>query len=353
MISSLKSANFFRIKPKLIKVAKLGIITFIVSILTLSSLPPAYSASLELTLSTNKQTYSLGEKVIVNGNLTLNQNPVPDGLVAVQVNDARGILRVLRTRPTGTNITKRWSAEILDLAPVGQFGPKYEFRRGSDIGFKVTIKNNDLISHDVNITICIYYPDEGPLRTASIWHGILGGNETKTVSSFPFATISNAAPLGTAVAYANILNSYLPKDGGFAYAPEKLIAFNITDNQGSSSTTSALTQSDSANGTFNLTFRTPRVAQGYLLGNCTVYATSFYLPYFASNRVSFEVIIRGDIDGDGKCDIKDIAIVSLAYGSFPGHPNWNPIADLYPDLKIDILDIAIVAKDYGKVGIPP
>jgi len=348
-----KSERFFKKKLRRVnRVAKLGIMILLASTLALFSLPLVYGAPLELTLSTNKQVYSVGDKITINGNLTLNQNPVSDGLVTVQVNDARGVLRILRTRPTGTNITKRWSVEILDMVPVGQLGTKYEFNRGSDIGFEVTIRNNDLSPHDVNVTICIYYPDESPLRTSSIWHGILGGNETIIVSSFPFARISNAAPLGTAVAYANILNSYLPKDGGFAYAPEKPVAFNITSSTTSSST-SALTQSTTTNGTFDLTFGVPRVAEGVLLGNYTVYATSFYLPYFTSNSISFEVIIRGDLNDDGKCDIKDIAIVSIAYGSTPGHPRWNPIADLYPDLKIDIRDIAVVAKDYGKVGIYP
>lgn len=61
-----------------------------------------------------------------------------------------------------------------------------------------------------------------------------------------------------------------------------------------------------------------------------------------------------DINGDGKVDIKDIAIVAKAYGSEPGDPNWNPIADITgptgePDGKVDVRDIALVAKHFGEV----
>ena len=62
-----------------------------------------------------------------------------------------------------------------------------------------------------------------------------------------------------------------------------------------------------------------------------------------------------DINGDGKIDIKDIAIVAKAYGSIPGFHNWNPDADitgptpLVPDGKVDIRDIALVASHYGEI----
>jgi hypothetical protein len=56
----------------------------------------------------------------------------------------------------------------------------------------------------------------------------------------------------------------------------------------------------------------------------------------------------GDLNGDGKVDIMDIAIVAKAYGSIPGDPNWNPVADINGDGKVDIMDIAIVAKHYGE-----
>jgi hypothetical protein len=58
--------------------------------------------------------------------------------------------------------------------------------------------------------------------------------------------------------------------------------------------------------------------------------------------------ILGDVTGDFKVDIIDIATIARAYGAYPGHPKWNPNADLDDNNKIDIIDIAKAAKNYGK-----
>jgi len=351
MMSVTKRVSFLSMKAKfLLKATKIGMMFSLIFFSAFFSLQFAYSAPLELSLSTSKPIYTAGERTIINGNLTLNQNPVPDGLVTIQVNDPRGNLRIIRTRPTGTNITRRWSVEILNIVPISAVGQtEFNFKRGDDIGFNVTIRNNDLTPHDVDVEVCIYYPNEVPIRTASIYNSTIGANQTIMVTSYPFALISTAAPLGTAVAYANALHLPLPQYGGFAYAPEKSVAFNITTSTASSSLLA------STDGSFNLSLSTPRVDAR--LGNYTAYATSFYTvgvqPYFVTTSITYEVKIIGDLNGDGKCNIRDISIVSRAFGSIPGTPNWNPIADVYPDLKINIRDISIVARDYGKTGVYP
>jgi len=69
------------------------------------------------------------------------------------------------------------------------------------------------------------------------------------------------------------------------------------------------------------------------------------------NNIAATVIIEtilGDVTGEGKVDIIDIATIAKAYGTYPGHPKWNPNADLDNNNKIDIIDIAKAAKNYGK-----
>ncbi|MCJ7423421.1 right-handed parallel beta-helix repeat-containing protein [Candidatus Bathyarchaeota archaeon] len=66
------------------------------------------------------------------------------------------------------------------------------------------------------------------------------------------------------------------------------------------------------------------------------------------SRLTVEIRILGDLSGDGKVDIVDIAIASSAFGSYPGHPRWNPIADENDDDRVDIRDIAMVCSNYGK-----
>ncbi|MEM2780868.1 MAG: ABC transporter substrate-binding protein, partial [Candidatus Bathyarchaeia archaeon] len=53
---------------------------------------------------------------------------------------------------------------------------------------------------------------------------------------------------------------------------------------------------------------------------------------------------------DSKVDMKDIATVAKAFGSFPGHPHWNPFVDINYDYKIDMKDIASVSKKFGWHG---
>jgi parallel beta-helix repeat protein len=59
--------------------------------------------------------------------------------------------------------------------------------------------------------------------------------------------------------------------------------------------------------------------------------------------------IHADINDDGKVNIADLFIVAKAFGSYPGHPKWNPIADVAnPYGIIDIVDVFTVATEYGK-----
>ena len=59
------------------------------------------------------------------------------------------------------------------------------------------------------------------------------------------------------------------------------------------------------------------------------------------------VTILGDVNGDFKCDGKDITMVAKAYGSFVGQARYVPNADINDDGKIDGKDITVAAKHYG------
>ncbi len=56
----------------------------------------------------------------------------------------------------------------------------------------------------------------------------------------------------------------------------------------------------------------------------------------------------GDVNIDGKVDIKDIYMAATAFGSYPGHPRYNPNTDFTKDGKIDIQDIYLIARNFGK-----
>jgi PKD repeat protein len=60
------------------------------------------------------------------------------------------------------------------------------------------------------------------------------------------------------------------------------------------------------------------------------------------------VRLMGDVNGDGRVNVKDIALVARAFGSTPISPNWNPAADLNGDGVVNMKDIAIVARNFGQ-----
>jgi hypothetical protein len=56
----------------------------------------------------------------------------------------------------------------------------------------------------------------------------------------------------------------------------------------------------------------------------------------------------GDVNGDRRIDILDVSAISLAYGSHPSQPKWNPEADIAPPYGfITIVDIVTCTAKYG------
>lgn len=83
-------------------------------------------------------------------------------------------------------------------------------------------------------------------------------------------------------------------------------------------------------------------AYTYQYGLGRVYYQAAYTPLDPPTQ------IPGDINNDGKVDMKDIATIAAAFGSKPGSGNWNPAADLKFDGKINIKDISVAARNFGQ-----
>ena len=76
--------------------------------------------------------------------------------------------------------------------------------------------------------------------------------------------------------------------------------------------------------------------------------SQMFRPMMEDLLLTFNVKPWYDLDGDGKVDIKDIAIATRAFGSHTGHPRWIPVCDLNNDEKVDIRDLALIAGSFGK-----
>ena len=73
------------------------------------------------------------------------------------------------------------------------------------------------------------------------------------------------------------------------------------------------------------------------------------IPYHHLEDGKYQIPIKlGDLNMDGNVDIFDLGIFAKAYGSYPGHIRWNPLADVVRDKVINILDVVTIAKNFGK-----
>jgi hypothetical protein len=75
---------------------------------------------------------------------------------------------------------------------------------------------------------------------------------------------------------------------------------------------------------------------------------SHLLPFNTADGYFTNSVILGDVNGDGKVDVQDIARVSAAFGSYPNDSRWNPAADLDKDGVVLVRDIAIVCQNFGQ-----
>ena len=66
--------------------------------------------------------------------------------------------------------------------------------------------------------------------------------------------------------------------------------------------------------------------------------------------IQIYVKLAGDADGSGRVDIRDKRLVRDAFGSYPGHPNWDPRADVDCSDRVDIRDKRIVRDQFGDTG---
>lgn len=61
----------------------------------------------------------------------------------------------------------------------------------------------------------------------------------------------------------------------------------------------------------------------------------------------------GDINHDGKIDMKDVGTVAKAFGRKFGDSSWNPYADIDETGEVTMRDVAISARNFGRVWTNP
>lgn len=71
---------------------------------------------------------------------------------------------------------------------------------------------------------------------------------------------------------------------------------------------------------------------------------------YGSNAIVNATLVNGDCDGDDEVGPGDFGVLSGAYGSVDGDPNWNVGADLDGDGEVGPSDFGILSGNYGQTG---
>ena len=92
-------------------------------------------------------------------------------------------------------------------------------------------------------------------------------------------------------------------------------------------------------------------------GNYTIKAYTWPVPqetYVTDNELTdgtVRIIFPGDVNMDGKVDMRDIGIICNAFGSKRGQPGWNSNADINNDQLINMRDIGIACDNFGEMEL--
>jgi len=69
--------------------------------------------------------------------------------------------------------------------------------------------------------------------------------------------------------------------------------------------------------------------------------------FIETRDIENNLIMPGDINSDLKIDIRDIAAVARKYGCVEGSPGWDPKFDIIRNGAVDIKDVAYVSVNFG------
>ena len=310
---------------------------------------PSHSQDfLHVAVDTEITNYHYRQLVKIYGNVTYDEEPVSEGLVAIQVQDPTGQTIALRTVPANATPSHDGTIEIISFYSCDMGGqPKSSFRKNTVAYFNITVRNGGPVSRTYTLTLNPHDVDSTPFflyiqpMTTPLPPGYAHSH------MLPIPIEDDWISTGPAVAYANLFTD-LPSAGGYPYDAEKSAAFVITTTTGLG--TLAPESSEIQLGpTYNSFETSVRLSPEIPFGTCNIIVRASSLGSTAFSSETFIRLFeeRGDIIFNRKIDIYDVVEVASAYGKTGGHPKWNPEADLDENAEVDIYDIVLVAGKYG------
>jgi hypothetical protein len=136
------------------------------------------------------------------------------------------------------------------------------------------------------------------------------------------------------------------KDAGdYGESAWGVLWYNITSKESIRVYSTSLNMGQST--TFPFTWNTTGVPINYPGYTLTVVVTTST----GTNNMSIpniQVRIIGDVNGDMRVNMSDVALEARTFGSTTASPNWNPATDINGDGVVNMRDIALLARHFGQ-----
>ncbi|MCD6445472.1 PKD domain-containing protein [Candidatus Bathyarchaeota archaeon] len=209
---------------------------------------------MNVNINVNKQKFIIREPVFIRGHVSVDDTPIQNGLVAVQVIDSKNKSLIYRTLAVGEPKIQK-TVELTSVSSIDSVTllPRKSFNLGETACFNVSIRNWALQDLGVVVTINVYDKTFMPLAALSDKLTLISSS---TANVYFFVLIPEWACIGGAIAVANAY-THLPMNGGTPYCLEKFTSFNITRGPGTIEFKVPNVEVSYSNGSYILNFRLP------------------------------------------------------------------------------------------------
>lgn len=329
------------------------------SIVNGTYIAPYAPPQLNLTINMNKNNYYYENIINVNGTLTGNGCPIPDALIALEIQGPNGALIAARTFET-SSLPLSCPMTVTAVSPCDSGGtPQNSFSVESIAYFQVDVENTASTSQTGIVIVNPYDASNATLGANALQISLPPGGNTSIIMGFP---LQYSSPLvltppfsGNATVYVSVWSNFI-EYGGTPLSQEGETGFIIlpVDTTPGVGTITSLPAQGNYQTSFMLHF-SEGIYSSTLPPNYAVRTSATYLGTSVKTTKQTQITIAGDINQDGKVNLIDLVYLANAYGTTPasggtpGDPHaWNPVADINGNGKIDLTDLVILAVNYGK-----
>jgi hypothetical protein len=258
-----------------------------------------------LTLNTDKNNYHFEDRININGTLTGNGYPIPDALIALEVQDLHGILVVARTFQT-SGTQPSCPLQITELTPCNLTGERQDsFAVGSLVCFDVAVKNTGSNSLNGLVVVNLYDSSNTSLGVTYLTVPVPARSNTSMLLCLPlqYDTLLAVTPptSGNATAYASIWTD-LVENGGTPMSLESETTFTITCTAQHNPTSANPPPQATCQTNLSLHFKkgTYSLSQP---PNYTIYVGATYMGIGAMQSKQIQITIAGDVNTDGRVNL--------------------------------------------------